>query len=471
MPNYCTTSFDGANFTVVLYPPSRRLEPETTDAVKDERLPELLADLVLDRPQDGMFGVDRRLFTDAELFERELTRIFERQWLYVAHASQLPNVGDYFTTHIGRRSVLLTRHKDGKIRGFLNACAHRGTALCSNERGNKKVFTCPYHGWVYDAAGKNLDVKDRAAGGYPEQFTQRSRDLTPLARLQEYRGFIFGSLSADVPSLEEHLGAARPFIDLMVDQSPQGLEVLKGAATYRYRGNWKLQAENGIDAYHFTTVHQNYVMVLQRRAQQGEGKLRAGFDQRKWEAGNGCYDLGNGHAAIWLTFAAPENRPLWERRAEITERIGRERADWILKRQRNLLLYPNVQLMDQASTQIRVFRPISVDLTEVKIYCIAPKGESPQARERRIRQYEDFFNASGMATPDDLAVFQAAQMGCSADGDCPQGYERGMAHMVKGADAPAAALGLTPVSSGPNAQDETLFHGQYRQWAKLMGGR
>ena len=45
------------------------------------------------------------------------------------------------------------------------------------------------------------------------------------------------------------------------------------------------------------------------------------------------------------------------------------------------------------------------------IYCIAPKGEAPEARARRIRQYEDFFNASGMATPDDLEEFRACQHG------------------------------------------------------------
>ena len=74
-------------------------------------------------------------------------------------------------------------------------------------------------------------------------------------------------------------------------------------------------------------------------------------------------------------------------------------------------LYPNVYLMDQFSSQIRTYRPLSVDKTEVTIYCIAPKGESAEARARRIRQYEDFFNASGMATPDDLEEFRSCQIG------------------------------------------------------------
>ena len=82
----------------------------------------------------------------------------------------------------------------------------------------------------------------------------------------------------------------------------------------------------------------------------------------------------------------------------------------MMQRSRNLCLYPNVYLMDQFSSQIRTYRPIAVDKTEVTIYCIAPKGESAEARARRIRQYEDFFNASGMATPDDLEEFRACQM-------------------------------------------------------------
>ena len=77
---------------------------------------------------------------------------------------------------------------------------------------------------------------------------------------------------------------------------------------------------------------------------------------------------------------------------------------------RNLCLYPNVYLMDQFASQIRHFRPISPDKTEVTIYCIAPKGESAADPGLPIRQYEDFFNASGMATPDDLEEFRSCQL-------------------------------------------------------------
>ena len=36
---------------------------------------------------------------------------------------------------------------------------------------------------------------------------------------------------------------------------------------------------------------------------------------------------------------------------------------------------------------------------------------SDSARSSRIRQYEDFFNVSGMATPDDLEEFRSCQTG------------------------------------------------------------
>jgi benzoate/toluate 1,2-dioxygenase alpha subunit len=431
------------------------------------------SDLVLDDPQKGLFGVRRDAFTDPGIFERELTRVFEGNWVYLAHESQLAKPGDFLSVTIGRRPLLLMRGDDGTVRAFYNACAHRGSALVATERGNRKALVCPYHGWTFDNHGRNVHIKDHPAGGYGEGFAAASHDLTPIARTESYRGFIWGSLQAAVPPLAEFLGAARGFIDLLADQSADGLEVLKGSATYRFRGNWKLQAENGVDGYHFGIVHQNYVRVLQHRGARArrtgeDEKLRAGFDRERWGAETGWYDLGHGHAAIWLNIIDPPGRPLWERREELVGRIGQARADWLLMRQRNLFLFPNVQLMDQNSTQIRVFQPIAPDLTEVRIHCFAPRGESAAARELRIRQYEDFFNASGMATPDDLAVFESVQAGCTANGTLRQSFDRGLGRP----DAPdarhVAPLGVTAVAAGTDVQDENLYAGMYREWSRLM---
>ena len=52
---------------------------------------------------------------------------------------------------------------------------------------------------------------------------------------------------------------------MLVDQSPEGLEVLGGSSTYTYDGNWKVQAENGADGYHVTATHWNYAATTSRR--------------------------------------------------------------------------------------------------------------------------------------------------------------------------------------------------------------
>ena len=427
--------------------------------------------LIDDRPEEGVFRVDRRTFTDPAIFEMELDRVFARGWVFLAHESQLKKPGDILTTHIGRVPVLVTRNKAGIVRGMINSCAHRGALLARSQRANQPVLSCSYHGWCYDLDGVNVFVKDRETGGYPAAFDQCNLNLTPLARLESYRGFVFGSLSPDVEPLADHLGDVRTFLDLIVDQSEHGIEVLKGFSTYTYNGNWKLQAENGVDGYHFTTVHANYVRLVMKRAESGNDKVKALDGRTLLQQASGCYDLGNGHNLIWADLPNAPDRPIWEKREDLLRQVGDVRTQWMTQRMRNLLIYPNVQVMDQASSQIRVFRPVSANETEVTIYCIAPIGESAVARERRIRQYEDFFNASGMATPDDLTQFEACQDGyADREGHRWVGYERGQMHMIAGADAEAEKLGIRPLSSGTNIQDETLFQGQYRQWRKLMTG-
>ncbi len=428
------------------------------------------ASYVDERPDEGLYRLDRRIFTDPEIFELEMKQVFEKTWLYLCHESQIPKPHDFMTTYMGRQPVIINRGGDGKIRGFINACAHRGAQLVNVSKGNKKIFACPFHGWCYKSDGKLLDYGKKPNVGYSEAFNPDELGLTEVPVVDSYRGFVFGSLTADVPDLKTHLAEATKMIDMLADQSEQGLEVLPGVQTYTFDGNWKLQAENGVDGFHVDAIHGNYIQTIQRRA-----KLMMEMDDVKApEIGGletlpgGYYDLGNGHVMLWNEFPNSQSRPLYEKSEQLTEKYGELRSKWMTSYLRNLLVYPNVFFMDQMSTQIRVFRPIAVDKTEVTTVCIAPIGESADARRKRIRQYEDFFNASGMATPDDLAAFGMSQVGFKGENARWSDMSRGAENMVKGPERFAKELGVNPVTSGTQLEDEGLMIAQHRRWLELM---
>ena len=98
----------------------------------------------------------------------------------------------------------------------------------------------------------------------------------------------------------------------------------------------------------------------------------------------------------------------------------------------------------------------------------APKGEGAAARRQRIRQYEDFFNATGMATPDDLEEFRACQQGYAGISLAWNDMCRGATQWVTGPDAAAQEIGLNPALSGVKTEDEGLYTVQHRYWMDVM---
>ncbi|MDB5698935.1 MAG: hypothetical protein JWN69_1739 [Alphaproteobacteria bacterium] len=430
-----------------------------------------LASKIIDKPGET-FKVHRSLYTDPELFELEIKHIWEATWIYIGHDSQIPNNNDYLTTVIGRQPVIISRGPDGKLNGFINACSHRGAMVCRKPHGSAKIWACPYHGWVYNNQGKLLDVKQESDGAYPEHWSKDQYGLTRVPHVASYHGFIFASLNPDVPDIETHLAAAAPFLELFSRQSVDGLEVLRGHSVYTHRGNWKMQAENGVDGYHVDIVHASYFRLAQERAK--KVAAAGGTDNVKAikvdleNTLNGNYDLGNGHVMIWTDIPNFRDRALGMQYDAIVEREGEVRAKWMVGRLRQVLVYPNFILFDGISTQLRSWRPVAPDQTEVHAYCIAPKGEPDEARERRVRQYEDFYGASGIATPDDLTEFDACQSGYAGRNAEWQDFDRGMARRIVGADDQAKEYGFAPAVSAGSMADETLYHGEYRQWLKMM---
>jgi benzoate/toluate 1,2-dioxygenase alpha subunit len=217
-------------------------------------------------------------------------------------------------------------------------------------------------------------------------------------------------------------------------------------------------------------VHWNYAATTSRRST-GESTYQTKvLDAGSWaKSGGGYWAFPHGHMCLWTWAANPQDRPLWGQVERLKETHGKSKGEFMVTGSRNLCLYPNVYLMDQFSTQIRHIRPITPDRTDITIYCIAPKGESPEARANRIRQYEDFFNASGMATPDDLEEFRSCQQTFRAKAAPWNDVSRGAEHWLSGPDPIAESLGMHGVvSSGVEAEDEGLFVVQDNYWLETM---
>ncbi len=427
------------------------------------------------RPDQGVLRMHLDLFRDPELFELEMRYIYERSWVFVGHAAQLPQPHDFLTGVIGRTPIITQRGADGVVRAFLNHCSHRGALLATTQAGNTQRHKCPYHGWMFDSAGKCLQVADETAGAYTDAFRGLDHDLHQVARLEEYRGFFFASLNPDVMPLSEYLGDARVFMDSWIDQSPEGLEIVRGDANFTYGGNWKLVFENCLDIYHAKTLHASFgTMVMNRVKRQGKDQNRS-VDLNTFinaDAQVSYYTFPNGHGAMWLRGAGKrEDRPSYAMWQEMAARVGEARADMMVSG-RVIAIFPNILLVESATFQMRLIRPVAVDKTEVYAFCLAPKGEPAPARALRIRQYEDFFSATGVATPDDTAVYERVQAGDQARViEWNQGYHRGLELLREGPDPAAATIGLNPIhsiSGNIGIQGEAAYLGTYNAWLEQM---
>ncbi|MEE2968861.1 MAG: Rieske 2Fe-2S domain-containing protein [Pseudomonadota bacterium] len=426
--------------------------------------------LIDDRVDDGMFRVHRSFFHDADIYDAEMEAIFENNWGFLCHESQIPNPGDFFATHIGRQPVFAHRQQDGSIRAFANACSHRGAILTPLQRGNAKVLTCRFHGWSYSCDGRCLSIKNQDAG-FPEEGFDRSHfDLNALADVGEYRGFVFGTLNSRAPSLEDHLGESRFLMDFFADQSPDGMEVLPGSQTYVCDHNWKLQAENVTDGYHVGTVHRNFMTtMLGREARENAtGMMRTETGRIKGNVANGGYYLGNGHIALWADRASPDAAPLSPATDRIEAEFSETRAHWMLRRGRNVLVFPNMVLNDLASTHMRTCRPLGPTRCEVTIWCIAPRGEPAEARAARLRKFEDFFLVTGLATSDDVVSLDTAQAGTFGGQAGWNEYTRGITEFTSGPDEEARNLGMNPEISSPSWDHEAEYIGFYRHCRDLL---
>ena len=197
--------------------------------------------------------IDRRIFSDPEIFEQEMEQIFGRAWLFLCHESQLRKTGDFFEVPMGRDNVLVVRQKDGSLKAILNTCAHRGNAVCRAEEGNTKNFMCTYHGWTYDLAGNLIGVPGLDKF-YQGDLDRAEHGLRSVAQLDTYKGFVFATMDPTAPPLDVYLGATgRLGLNLIAERGD--MEVLPGIQKFIIDCNWKYTVDTLFDWYHPQITH------------------------------------------------------------------------------------------------------------------------------------------------------------------------------------------------------------------------
>lgn len=424
--------------------------------------------------QPGSSRVPFWAYTDAQLYQRELDKIFYgAHWCYVGLAIEIPNVGDYKLSYVGERQVILVRDRvapreratDHGIRVVENRCAHRGVRFCQQPEGNARSFVCPYHQWTYKLNGDlaGLPFKDGVKegdcvnGGMPAGFSLADHGLTKL-RVAVLHGLVFATFSAEAEPLEEYLG---PQIMPWIERIFRGRELtLLGYNRQRIPGNWKLMMENIKDPYHPGLLHTWFVTFGLWRADQ---KSRMVMDAQ-------------GRHAVMISRRNPEAPA----DAAVTQGVTSFKSNMALNDARLLDVVPEPwwKIPDPAQpgqdimptvTMITLFPSLIIQqqVNSLSTRHIVPRGEgsfdfvwthfgfaddTPEMTQRRLRQ-ANLFGPAGFVSADDGEVIELSQ-----DGFRQWGEE----------GSTLCELGGTGTEMTEHMVTETLIRSMYAYWKKVL---
>jgi phenylpropionate dioxygenase-like ring-hydroxylating dioxygenase large terminal subunit len=405
----------------------------------DSLTPESQASVLLARAREALANarVPAPLYNNAGIWELERERIFTRAWSFLAHESEIPNPGDYVVRSIAGSPVIVTRDSDGELHALLNICPHRGNILCRDEQGNGARFKCSYHGWVYNNRGQLVGIP-QLREGYRGGL---DKDEWPLraAKVDTYRGMIFGSFNPAIETLRDYLGGFEFYMDLYLTPD---MEVYGPPNRFIANVDWKIQAENASgDGYHTPVTH-GYGFEL------GYYPSSAATHVQGWAV----HIPGRGHA-IGLG-RTPGMEPFFWYPPEIIERMEHEFTpeQYSIFKEARVgigLVFPNLSMVSQPLSRfpnqpgtrfstLRLFNPLSNGRIEVWTWCLVPKDASPEYREEVYKSHVLGFGPSGLFEQDDSENF---------------------VHVTRLTATPAAAAMDFPVTMGLESEVEEDFPG------------
>jgi phenylpropionate dioxygenase-like ring-hydroxylating dioxygenase large terminal subunit len=366
------------------------------------------ADLVRD---DRVHG---SLYTDPAVFDAEMDRLYEHQWVFIAHESEIKEPGDYVRRRIGTQPVIVARGKDKQVRVLENRCTHRGNMICQADAGNATLFRCSFHGWTFTNDGRLQGVSFRQ--GYAQDISSFREEfgLGQASQVGIYGGFIFVNLLGDAGPFDDYISTAKPAIDRLVGLAPEGrIELRSGWMKHDNGANWKIVNEVQVDGYHPLFVHESVYSGVKA------AKVDYASDQLKLAV----RDLGNGHSEvdyapeyleqdrefIWFSSIPRSRVPNYV--AALEEKLGPEEAHRrLVAGPSHTFIWPNLFL---AEMQIMYVEPVAVDRTIQYTAPVSLVG-ADEMNARIIRQAEGAMGPAGFLIADDAEMGERNQIGLQA---------------------------------------------------------
>jgi len=414
--------------------------------------------------------VHKDCYIDEEIFDLEMAHLFANTWVYVGHASQVPKVGDFYTTTVGTQPVVMVRHTDQSVRVLYNRCPHKGVQVAPEGCGNTgKFFRCPYHAWTFRTDGKLLSIPLKK--GYDNtglENCEASHGMVPVGAVQVHRDFVFCRLNPEGVGFDEFFGDSLSTLDNMVDRSPEGkLEVAGGVMRYMHHCNWKMLVDNQTDTCHPMVAHESSAgtaVKVWNDAPPGTPKpmaveLFAPF-MSPYEffenMGIRVWDNGHGHTGVSDSIHA-DYSAVPGYMEQMVAAYGEERAKAILGDVRhNTVYFPNIMVKGPIQT-LRVFKPIAADKTLVESWTFRLVG-APDLLLERTLMYNRLINApTSVVGHDDLEMYERAQTALHSRGS----QWINVARLYD----PAEVNQTNVVTNGTN---EMQMRSQMRAWVKFM---
>ena len=145
------------------------------------------------------------------------------------------------------------------MRGFINACRHRGARLSGEGRSHQRALVCPYHSWTYALDGA---LRGRP---HPDDFPTAPASDCALATVPaaEALGFVWAIPRRSEPGegpldIDGYLGR---FGDDLRHWGYDGWQPFH-QRSFGNAANWKIPFEGNLETYHFHYAHRNSIAAL-----------------------------------------------------------------------------------------------------------------------------------------------------------------------------------------------------------------